>query len=106
MTCTQLLGLDEQYISYRDGFVFSAIIITIIYLLICYLLVENQIKNQYLKKENGMNQRLLEVQNEYYSMLLKKETETKMFRHDIKEHIMCIQMLYGQRKYDELGDYL
>ncbi len=52
------------------------------------------------------NQHLIIAQNEYYTMMLKKEKETKMFRHDIKQHITCIQMLCDQRKYDELSEYL
>ena len=53
-----------------------------------------------------MNQRLLKAQKDYYTMMLKKETETKMFRHDMKGHIICMQMLYEQKKYEELGIYL
>lgn len=106
LTCTQLVNLENLYVSYQNGLIISAIAITVVYSIICYLLTKNQAKNRLLKIENDMNQRLLKAQNEYYTMMLKKETETKMFRHDIKEHIMCIQMLYNQKKYVELGKYL
>ena len=106
LTCIQLVNLENLYASYQNGLIISAIAITIVYSIICYLLMENRAKNRFLKIENDMNQRLLKAQNDYYTMMLKKEMETKMFRHDIKEHIMCIQMLYDQKKYDELGKYL
>lgn len=106
LTCTQLVNLEKMYINYQNGLLISAIVITLVFSAISYLLTRNQVKNSYLKMENDMNQRLLKAQNDYYSMKLKKDTETKMFRHDIKQHIMCIQMLYAQKKYDELGEYL
>lgn len=106
LTYIQFVGLEKEYKTYQNGLVISAIAITIIYSLICYLLIEYRAKTRCLQMENDMNQKLLKAQNDYYSMMLKKETETKMFRHDIKEHIMCIQMLYDQKKYSELGEYL
>jgi len=38
-------------------------------------------------------------------MLLKKEDETKKFRHDIKNHIFCMYTLFKNKKYDELERY-
>ena len=104
---THILLIEEKYWEeYYKGLVISAFIITVIYFGIGYILLKNQARNQYLKIENDMNQRLLQSQNEYYSMMLKKEKETKMFRHDMKGHLICIQMLYEQEKYQELGEYL
>lgn len=39
-------------------------------------------------------------------MLLEKETETKAFRHDVKEQILCMKILYENNQYDELGEYI
>lgn len=105
LTYVQFVGMENKYF-YKNGLAVSAIVIAVVYSLVCYLLLKNQYKNHYLKIENDMNLRLLNAQNDYYSMMLKKEKETKMFRHDIKEHFMCIQMLYDKKKYDELGKYL
>ena len=106
LTYVLLINMGEFYVEYQKGLAVSAIIISLIYLIICVIIMKNQRKNIVLKMENEMNQKLLKVQSEYYDMRLKKETETKRFRHDIKGHIMCIQMLYEQKKYDELGEYL
>lgn len=106
LTVTQFVGLELEYRSYQRGLIVSSLILVIVFLLICYLLIEKHAKNRYLRAEINMNQRLLKTQNDYYNMMLKKDTETKMFRHDIKQHVMSIQMLYAQKKYDELGDYL
>lgn len=106
LTCTQFIGLEYQYTAHKKELVISAVIITTVYFAICYLLIEKQAVNYCLKIENDMNARLLKSQNDYYAMMLKKEEETKMFRHDIQQHILCVQMLYDQKKYDELGEYL
>ncbi len=106
LTYIQLVSLQTVKINYRKELTISAIGITSICLLICYLLMRKQEKNKYLEMENDMKQRLIKAQNNYYVMMLRKETETKMFRHDIKQHIMCIQMLCAQQNYDELTRYL
>lgn len=106
LTYVQLVSMQDIQINYRKELIISAVGITIVCSLICYILMRNQSINRYLAMENDMNQRLIKAQNDYYTMMLKKETETKMFRHDIKQHIMCIQMLFAQKKYDELAEYL
>ena len=106
LTYIQLVSMQTVQMNYRKELIISAVGITMVCSLICYLLMRNEAKNQYLAMENDMNQRLINAQNNYYTMMLKKETETKMFRHDIKQHIMCIQMLFEHKKYDELDVYL
>ena len=106
LTYVQLVSMQAVRINYRKELIVSAVGITIVCSLICYILMRNQAKNRYLEMENDMNQRLIKAQNDYYEMMLRKETETKMFRHDIKQHIMCIQMLFAKQKYDELDEYL
>ncbi len=51
------------------------------------------------------NEKLLKSQEEYYTMLLEKEEETKKFRHDIQNHIYCMHTLLNNKDYDELGRY-
>ncbi len=106
LTYAQLVSMQDVQLEYRKELIVSAICITMVCFLICYILTRNLSKNQYLSIENDMNQRLIKAQNDYYSLMLKKETETKMFRHDIKQHIRCMQLLYDQKRYDELGKYL
>lgn len=106
LTYAQLVSMQNVQINYRKELIISAVGITIVCSLICYILMRNQSINRYLVMENNMNQRLIKAQNDYYDMMLRKETETKMFRHDIRQHIMCIQMLFDKQKYAELSEYL
>lgn len=102
----QFMGMGEAYLSYRYIIVLGLSLAAIIFIIICILLVYNQDKNSKLKLENEMNNKLLELQSDYYLMLLEKESETKAFRHDIKSHITCIKLLCKENKYDELEKYI
>lgn len=106
LTASQFIGMEEKFNFYQKKLIFSGSIFIIIYSVVCYLLIKKQAKYSCLQIENDMNQQLLQAQNNYFSLMLKKENETKMFRHDIRGHIVCMQMLYEEKKYDELKNYL
>lgn len=44
-----------------------------------------------------INEKLLETQADYYKMLLEKEDETRKFRHDMSNHIICIDALSQEK---------
>ena len=46
-----------------------------------------------------------EQQLDYYQNLDIMDKELRRFRHDIKNHILCIQSLVENQKFDELGTY-
>lgn len=53
-----------------------------------------------------MNQKLLASQEQYYQMLLEKENETRRFRHDITNHMLCLDVLLKEQEYDDARKYL
>lgn len=106
LTATQFMALGKNHLTFRYVCVIGTIMITGVFIIICYLLLENKNENQRLKIESVMNHRLLAAQKKYYTMLLQKEEETKAFRHDFNEHIICLQMLLSQKRYKELSIYL
>lgn len=53
-----------------------------------------------------LNRRYLEIQQEYYISLSEKNEVTKRFRHDIRNHLLCIQMLAQEGKLKDITDYL
>lgn len=62
--------------------------------------------SEQLETNAQMAERLIESQKKYYTMLLQKEEDSRRFRHDIKNHLFCINSLFKEKKYDELGRYL
>ena len=53
-----------------------------------------------------MHEKILTAQKEYYEHLLDLESETRRFRHDINNHILCINALLSDNKYDAAKDYV
>lgn len=54
------------------------------------------------KLENRYNQQ----QKAYFTMMLEKETETKRFRHDILNHLLCIQNQLEREQYYDAQSYV
>ena len=76
--------------------------VLILLLLIIYYL--NDIQKQYMK--NSILEQYNKQQKEYYQNVLKRETSTKQFRHDIINHLMELQSFSKARAYDKLDSYL
>lgn len=76
-------------------------ILTQIILLINALITRN------ISKENELlAKQFLDSQKDHYEYLEKRETETKRFRHDIKNHIIVMNELLHNKEYEEIEHYL
>lgn len=49
---------------------------------------------------------LKEMQKSYYESLLEKEEDTRKYRHDMSNHLLCLNHFVKQQKTDELASYL
>ena len=56
-------------------------------------------------KSNEENRLLLEKQLQYYRDMDLMDTELRKFRHDIKNHFICMEWLFSNGKTDELQKY-
>ena len=56
----------------------------------------------YAKSERELH----EAQKNYYRSLLDKEIETKKYRHDMNNHMICIKSLMEEKNYEALQDYI
>ena len=52
-----------------------------------------------------MNQKLLDVQESYYMKLLAHQDELRKFRHDLNNHMISVEALIDEGKYDEVKEY-
>ena len=64
------------------------------------------ISKQKLRQELEIKNRLLEEQERYYTLLLKKEEDTKKFRHDMNQQFLCLKELLCQQDYHRGISYL
>ena len=79
----------------------------VIGLLIQLVLLINTLVTRNVHKENEkLAKQFLESQNEHYQYLEKREHETKRFRHDIKNHLILLENLINNQKYNEAEAYL
>lgn len=76
--------------------------IVILGLVLIYIYGMNQKMKSYLEIERMLKQ----TQKNYYEAVIEKEENTKKFRHDISNHIMCIGELAEQGKLDEVRRYI
>lgn len=56
-------------------------------------------------KSNEENRLLIEKQLKYYQDMELMDTELRKFRHDIKNHFICMEWLFNTGKTDELQKY-
>ena len=54
--------------------------------------------NEKMKETVDIEKRLRNSQKNYYEMLLQKEEETRKYRHDITNHLMCLKALADDKK--------
>ena len=78
---------------------------SLIFLLTAFISLINHISKEHFKNFSEINEKLIQSQEGYYTMLLKKEEETKKFRHDINNHLNCMRILFNEHKYNELEAY-
>lgn len=77
----------------------------IAFLILDAVMMINYISRVHYKSTSEINEKLLKIQEKYYSMLLEKDRDTVKFRHDMNSHINCMYMLFKDGKYDELDAY-
>ena len=78
---------------------------SVIFLLTAFISLINHISKEHFKNFSEINEKLIQSQERYYTMLLKKEEETKQFRHDINNHLNCMRILFNEKRYNELEKY-
>ncbi len=78
---------------------------SIAFLLTSIILIMNHISKSHFERISIINEKLIRSQEQYYTMLLKKEEETRQFRHDINNHLNYMRILFNEKKYNELEKY-
>ena len=114
--CGVLLAFTVKALNFATAYVdnerfqlFSAVVVTISYIgvcLLCWLMIHLRDQNEEMNKMLQVEKVLNEKQVNHYRKLLQKEEETRRFRHDIKNHLICMNMLASNEKYEELTEYL
>jgi hypothetical protein len=81
------------------------LIITVVVLLFIVMLVRES-ESDYFQKRNTISEYYLETQKSHYESLMESNRKIRRLKHDMKNHIYCLQGLYQSGQYEELGAYL
>ena len=94
-------NLEKGNIALKIAFIF---IILGVFLELALLLILAATREIY-KERDLLNQKYLKVQESHYRYLEQRETATKKFRHDMRNHIYILQHLLDQGKLEEAKQY-
>lgn len=100
----RILLSDEELMDQAMG-----ISIFFIVMLICILVIYGimkQAESMYLQKTNARNEYYLEMQKKHYEGIMESNREIRKIKHDMKNHIYCIEQLRAAKRYDELEEYI
>ncbi len=114
--CGVVMSLTVGTLNYVRGYIlndrfqlFSAVFIACSYLgigLLSRLLIKLRRQNDKMRELLEQEKRMGEMQMHYYQQLLEKEEETKKFRHDINNHLLCVKNMMQQGNASSAMEYL
>ncbi|MFA9377904.1 MAG: sensor histidine kinase [Lachnotalea sp.] len=67
-----------------------------------YISSTNKLMEEMLETERYLK----EMQVNYYEEMLKKEENTRKYRHDMNNHFICLDELVRHKKWDSMSDYV
>lgn len=109
LTTASGLNVAREFVPSRSFSAFSVILVAITYVSIGVLgLFVVHIRKVNIKMEEMLQNEvaLKEMQKSYYESLLEKEEDTRKYRHDMSNHLVCLKHFVEQNKTEELSNYL
>ncbi|MGN0437264.1 MAG: sensor histidine kinase [Lachnospiraceae bacterium] len=81
------------------------LIIVVVVLLFIFMIIRES-ESEYFQKKNTINEYYLEIQKQHYESLMESNREIRKIKHDMKNHIYCLQMFCQNGEYENLETYL
>lgn len=104
--CIQGFYLEEMPPNGKRISVLFCIIVVIIMIAVFLYLGNVVMRKQYLEDIKEANRNYLNAESAYLELTKSRYEELKGFRHDIKGHIMVMELLIQDGKYDRLQEYI
>lgn len=105
LSSLQLFAFSDSTKRYVKIATVAVSICSVIFMIVFFKLIQSESKNRNLRRENNIINHMLETQKNYYLTLLKKENETRAFRHDLGHHFFSLSALYKMGKKEEFENY-
>ncbi len=109
LTTASGLNVAREFVPSRSFSVLAVILVAVTYVSIGLLgLFVVHIRKVNVKMEEMLQNEmsLKEMQKSYYESLLEKEEDTRKYRHDMSNHLLCLNHFVEQNKTEELSNYL
>jgi signal transduction histidine kinase len=90
----------------RKLMVIVTIIVVITYCAACLMMIIISESRDSYKALSLINQSVIESQQQYYNLVYEKQQEIRSIRHEIKNHLACINSLYKSNKLQEMELYI
>ena len=84
----------------------TLLVICLILLMICILFFIKESESVYFREKNTVSEYYLEAQKEHFEQLTASNREIRKIRHDLKNHVYCMQKLVQNENYEELKKYI
>lgn len=103
------LNVTKEYITSDRLRTLTDIIVSIAYAclsMLCWMLVYMRKLNQRMSQMVVIEQELKNAQRDHYRSMLKKEEQTRKFRHDVNNHLTCLKYLAESDDMEGIKNYL
>lgn len=90
----------------EEAMTVTLLVIVFIFIILFILVVIRESEADYFNKKSTIHEYYLETQKTHYESLMESNREIRKIKHDMKNHIYCLQSLYQNEKYAEMGTYL
>lgn len=101
------IPIDFERVKIRNNIInFSAVLIVPIFMVLIIYLLFNCISKQYFENISLLMEKQVEQQVEHYKKINKLTDDLREFRHDYKNHMICLQSLLNNKQYDEALSYI
>lgn len=101
----ELFAAQEGYNAYVKKAIFWVMLGSLIFVAVGITCIQVLVSIQKMVYEKKYHEKLMESQEKYYVDMLEKIDDTRRFRHDIREHLYCMQVLLSDKKIHELEEY-
>ena len=92
--------------SYEKYFIAGFTVVNLMIVSSVFMMVVKSNSSNYYKALAEVNEHYLTAQLNHFKAYQETQRETKRIRHDMKNHMLCINDLYDRGEYGKLGEYL
>lgn len=82
------------------------IAVTFFFISVAVMLSVRNSQAQYYSKINHINEEYLAMQASHFEKVRASDIELRSLRHDMQNHVLCMNELCRQKQYDELSQYI